>query len=314
MYDKSIEDFKKAIKIEPTLVVARKNLTALLAGLEKESEDLSTEGLSLLSKSKLNEAIIKCSEAIRRNSRNVFAWRIRGRAHFEQKENDKAIHDLTEAIQLDTEGDAGAYLNRGLAYLLNSEPNKAKEDLAKAHHLNPELRIRYPDLSSLARLAQPQTPTLKRLEKSDTPALNTLKALLGKRSDRQGMADFRKEMSGSPEVNKFNDCFYHSWHEQGISFRFDENEILSTIFLYADDVDGFKQYRGELPEELQFSDTREDVENKLGQPKLSGGSGVIPYWVEYPQKGLGIKYVSKDTEDRRNRISVLTISAAVRDK
>jgi len=146
----------------------------------------------------------------------------------------------------------------------------------------------------------------------DAPALSTLKALLGKKLDSKEMMEFRKKFKEPQKVSKYDDALYHSWTDHGVSFLFKE-DVLDAFFLYAEGADKFKQYRGELPEGLRILETRREVEQKLGEPKISGGEEVIPFWAAYPSKGVSITYVSKDTKDLGNRIHHLTVYAA-RDK
>lgn len=100
---------------------------------------------------------------------------------------------------------------------------------------------------------------------------------------------------------------HHEWHQAGIGFRF-ENDAVTAIFLYAQGADDYQEYRGEMPEGLSFSDTRGDVEDKLGRPDKTGGNGVIPFWADFPRNGLSITYVSIDERDSHNRIHHITIT------
>jgi hypothetical protein len=143
--------------------------------------------------------------------------------------------------------------------------------------------------------------------KANTPAINTLKALLGKGEESAEMAAFRRGLKGPPKVTRLPDCYFHSWKEHGLSIRFDDKGAVTEILLHAGGKDGYKQYRGEVPEGLRFSDTREDVEKKLGEPEKSRGGGEIPFRVEYSTKGVGIGYGSKDTKDRTNMIGHICI-------
>lgn len=145
-------------------------------------------------------------------------------------------------------------------------------------------------------------------EDVDSQALSNFKTLLGKGSESPEMVEYRKQLEHPPSVTKFDDCFYQSWTELGLSFRF-KNDLLAAIFLYAEGADGFKQYGGELPERLRFSDTRRDIEKKLGNPQESGGEGVIPFWAGYPSKGVEFHYTSKDIQSLGNTIHHITISS-----
>jgi hypothetical protein len=142
----------------------------------------------------------------------------------------------------------------------------------------------------------------------NTQALGTLTALLGKGLDQPEVTAFCKELKDAPEIIKFDDRVHYEWKEHGISFLV-QNDAVSAIHLYADGVHKYKQYRGELPAGLRFSNIRGDVENKLGQPETSGGDSRSPFWVVYAQKGVGVTYISADRQDQANKIHHITISA-----
>jgi hypothetical protein len=86
-----------------------------------------------------------------------------------------------------------------------------------------------------------------------------------------------------------DEIYYDSYTKLGMSFLFDEpHEVLICIFLYAGGVDGFEEYKGDLPNSLSFSYTWQDILQQLGQPTEAGGNeysdligDVIPAWVKY---------------------------------
>ena len=110
-----------------------------------------------------------------------------------------------------------------------------------------------------------------------------------------------------PEISRHDDCFYYSFKQKGISLRFDKAETLTTIFLYSEGADGFRQYQDELPFNLSFVHDRKKIESFLGKPDKSGG-GTINYWASYTSKGIGITYNSKDTSMLTARIYSMPIT------
>ena len=70
------------------------------------------------------------------DSRSAPAYNNRGIAYSEQGEFEKAIADLTKAIELDPT-DAPAYKNRGDAYWQEGELDKATADYNKVIELDP---------------------------------------------------------------------------------------------------------------------------------------------------------------------------------
>jgi hypothetical protein len=74
---------------------------------------------------------------------------------------------------------------------------------------------------------------------------------------------------------------------------------ITSIFFYADRADGFSAFSGELPGGLTWSDTRADVERKLGAPQVSGGNGAIPFWSGF-QGGVSVTYRDTSTTAQDN--------------
>ena len=131
----------------------------------------------------------------------------------------------------------------------------------------------------------------------------TVALLLGKNRQSPEVGRFREVMVEEPEEAEFDSdrAFFYIWKSKGISLRFEAGKLV-TIHLYAQGADGYEQYLGDLPANLSFTDVRAEVEMKLGNPSLSGGAGVAPYWSEFQNQGVQVGYFSEDTEDLRNRI------------
>lgn len=154
-------------------------------------------------------------------------------------------------------------------------------------------------------------------EKKTGYPLTQLVALLGKDHFSDEMQQFREKLKGTP-VAKYSTylgkCFYHSWNAEGVSLRFNGENQLECIYLYADGMDGFKEYKGELPAGLSFADNADAVEKKLGRPaEVLGGCGVH-CWREYPAKGLAVTFQTKDCEDRKARVAWLVLSVPEPEK
>jgi hypothetical protein len=121
--------------------------------------------------------------------------------------------------------------------------------------------------------------------------------------DSDEMVDFRKSLNENPVIDKFDPhIIYHTWKQNGICFEFHYGKLV-FIFLGAEGFEGCRQYRGELPMQLAFSDTRADVERKLGKPELVDNmGGAVSAFATYPANGIKISFVSKDLMDMGNRI------------
>jgi len=81
----------------------------------------------------------------------------------------------------------------------------------------------------------------------------------------------------------------------GVELSLTTAQRVRTVFFYAEGADGFKQYQDELPYDLVWSDTRLDVERKLGPPtSVNEGLG-NQIWVSYDSLNLSITYQSADS-------------------
>ncbi len=70
------------------------------------------------------------------------AYNNRGFAYYLKQEYDRAITDYNKAIELDPKY-AMAYNNRGIAYFLKKEPDKSIADYSKAIEINPKYADAY---------------------------------------------------------------------------------------------------------------------------------------------------------------------------
>lgn len=159
-YDRAIADFSQAIQLEPD----RANI-------------YFDRGLAYFNKGENDKAIADFGQAIHPDpkianaSRGIdvngqsrgdsdpvnhqYAWidpnpensnYYRGLAYFEKGDNDKAIADFTQAIQLDPKN-ADAYGRRGDAYSKQGDYDKAMADYQQAIRLNPKNVVAYHNLA-----------------------------------------------------------------------------------------------------------------------------------------------------------------------
>ena len=97
-------------------------------------------------------------------------------------------------------------------------------------------------------------------------------------------------------ISKYDDydCFYVSYGPDGISFRFNQEEKLTSVFFYSN-------YLGEMPYNLKYTDTQDVVENKIGLPDVARKYSTN-ISVSYNEKKLHIDY------DEDNKIIKLLIT------
>jgi tetratricopeptide (TPR) repeat protein len=103
-----------------------------------------------------------CSAMIQRNPKDVLAYQNRGDAYGLKGEVDRAISDYTKAIELDPNY-APAYTNRGRAYTSKGDYTRAVADVTKASELLPNGGI------VKATAPKPKAATKTRLSVSTKP-------------------------------------------------------------------------------------------------------------------------------------------------
>jgi tetratricopeptide (TPR) repeat protein len=83
-----------------------------------------------------DKAIEDCSQAIQLDPTSAEAFGNRGHAYYSKGQYDRAIEDLIQAIQLNP-NDADLFNNRGLAYNDKGQNDRAIEDFNQVIRLNP---------------------------------------------------------------------------------------------------------------------------------------------------------------------------------
>jgi tetratricopeptide (TPR) repeat protein len=130
-YDKAIQDFGQAIRLDP-----------------KKADAYSGRGYAYAAKQDYDKAIKDYAQAIRFDPKGALAYYNRGHVYLDKQDYDKAIRDLSEAIRLDPK-DAVAHYNRGYAYGAKKDYNKAIKDYDKAIRLDPKDALAYNYRASL---------------------------------------------------------------------------------------------------------------------------------------------------------------------
>jgi tetratricopeptide (TPR) repeat protein len=124
-YDQAIEDYSKAIELNPQYAIAYYN-----------------RGNAYYNKRNYDQAIEDYSKAIELNPQYADAYSNRGNAYYDKRNYDQAIEDYSKAIELNPQY-AIAYYNRGLAYYNKRNYDQAIEDYSKAIELNPQYADAY---------------------------------------------------------------------------------------------------------------------------------------------------------------------------
>ncbi len=144
-FDKALADYTEAIRLDPQNAMSYSGRGQVYADrAEFVSEDQAD--------SMLNKAIADYSEAIKLDPKDsggaymrlAHAYTFKG--EYDHKNHwGEVIANYSEAIRLETRPDllASFYSMRGSAYSKNGEQDKAEQDYARAHQLNPKM---FPDL------------------------------------------------------------------------------------------------------------------------------------------------------------------------
>lgn len=153
-YDNAMEDFNKALELNPKnwfayalrgFVYTKKNLLdKALADLNRAIELNPKDAVAYIFRSHIyvekklyDRTIEDLSRAIELDPKNEYAYCFRGTAYMQNKLYDRAIGDLNRAIELDP-SDVVAHTFRGLAYAKKRLYDRAIENYNEAIKLNPE--------------------------------------------------------------------------------------------------------------------------------------------------------------------------------
>jgi len=118
-YDRALQDFDQAIRLDPNTADA-----------------FDGRGNAYSSKGQYDRAIQDYDQAIRLDPNYSDAFRDRGAAYYNKGDHDRAIQDYDQAIRLNP-SDANAFHDRGGAYYMKDEYDRAIQDYDQAIRLNP---------------------------------------------------------------------------------------------------------------------------------------------------------------------------------
>jgi lipoprotein NlpI len=119
-YDRAIEDYDQAIRLDP-----------------KDADVFYNRGNTYLAKAQYDRAIDDYDQAIRLDPKLAPAFYNSGLAYQAKAQYNRAIENYDQAIRLDPKYTA-AFNNRGLAYQAKAQYNRAIEDFDQAIRLDPK--------------------------------------------------------------------------------------------------------------------------------------------------------------------------------
>lgn len=150
---------------------------------------------------------------------------------------------------------------------------------------------------------------------------------LGTREDNAELNGFLAQFGAKPEICVVEHTSSLSYKQAGFSLDFIEQEwvvpdsrafekgirVLRAVFLYSNGCDGFRQYQGPLLCDLLLSDTRSNIQRKLGQPSVSGGGNkgpsnmVWPLWDRYDFEDFSMRVDYSEGVQNIRTITLMTM-------
>ncbi|WP_418163000.1 hypothetical protein [Pantoea vagans] len=109
------------------------------------------------------------------------------------------------------------------------------------------------------------------------------------------------------EEGVLGDRKYYSFLRSGVLFLL-EDEVVDQITFYAEQDEGFSEYRGELP--VLIDSSEHEVVQVLGPPLASGGGkmdalmGYIDRWIKYEKEGYAL-HLQFNQDDNLSRVTLM---------
>lgn len=126
--------------------------------------------------------------------------------------------------------------------------------------------------------------------------------LIGKIRTDKASSELLNRLHSTPvRVTHTENHYYYSFTKDGIELICDSQDRIKTVFIFSGS-DHYGSYIGELPMNLRLSDSRIEVNRKLGKPSASGVDtegilGNIPMWDKFylPTYSLHVEYGTNGT-------------------
>jgi hypothetical protein len=136
--------------------------------------------------------------------------------------------------------------------------------------------------------------------------MNIVREIIGLSKNNEKVIQFISSTTENtpPEIKKFKEIECHSYKKYGLAIDF-KNDKIDSIFLYNKNSYGFDQYKGEIPDNLDFNLTNSEIVQKYGEPSGKGGFN-IPVWISYEEKGIQIDFINSSYEDNKNPVAFYT--------
>jgi len=150
------------------------------------------------------------------------------------------------------------------------------------------------------------------------PQNTSIENLVGLSISTDKVQNFLDNLEAKPEISKYESWYTYDYKSKGIRLRFEkESGNLSAIFLFSELTQDYSQYKGKMPYNLSFNDTRSDVEKKLGEPwnteKGTIYNNTYSQWFGKTDKVTGntkvtrVIYRTKELNDMMTKISFIIL-------
>jgi hypothetical protein len=114
----------------------------------------------------------------------------------------------------------------------------------------------------------------------------------------------------SAKLGTAGESNYLNSRDAGISFALNKKLKVESIFLYADQVEEYKQYQEELPGGISFDMSRTQVRKALGKPVFSteaGGTGIMAIDFSLDRYESDTDYICFEYTEKNAHIRLVTI-------
>lgn len=213
LYDNAIEDYNKAIQLDPNLAQAYGN-----------------RGLTYLNKSQYDKAIEDFNKVIALIPDHPFGYINRALAHGYKGDYEMSIEDCNKAIALDSD-DPSAYINRALAYSSKGENDKAIENCNKALVLDPDNVDAYNFLSELK--AKNKAVESNSMYRDFDRSYHDVESALIKAAEKCGYKYVGSSSYGTSTILKIRESGkWGFWNNEEITILHETNDTCKVIILF----------------------------------------------------------------------------------
>jgi hypothetical protein len=154
--------------------------------------------------------------------------------------------------------------------------------------------------------------------------IRAFSSVLGCKEGDADLESFLSKLGKKPEMVRSAYLGFLEYKKQGIEVVFTERDLLNEhlpsgytntlrvegIHFYSEGYEGYKSYKGELIDNVTFSDNRDEVRLKLGKLDKSGGgnrSFTGKFWPFWDRYDFGNYSLSFQYQGKKHKLSVITL-------